>query len=231
MPVAGLAPLADSATTLKDYEYVFEDVGQMRIRPDPELYSPVYDGRTDSKEDPFPNIQREHLLLLVQMMQSVINIWLRQITDDLRPEDEIIALSALCARILDMPSAKKKGLACSNDFMYETCRLTSVLMVQSVEQYVSWRDAAQGTTLVAEIRAALAKTELDGLWGRNIGLLYWVVLVFHCAAFETSDYPFAHALQTRIHFQLTYNYRDWYGAVKPMLVLKDVMCLPGSGQN
>ncbi|KAI1615606.1 hypothetical protein EDD37DRAFT_497953 [Exophiala viscosa] len=226
MPVAGLAPLADSATALDEYEYVFEDVWQSRTHPDPELYSPVYDGRTDHENDAFPYVQRDHLRLLLQMMQSVINIWLRQITDDLRPKDETVVLDSLCSQILDMPSARKPDLACSNDFMYEACRLTSVLMVQSVEQFVSWRDAAQGTTLVAEIKAALAKTELDGLWGKNIGLLYWVVLVLHCAAFETREYPFAHALQTRIHFQLTYEYRDWHGAVKPMLVLKDVMCVP-----
>lgn len=227
MPVAGLAPLADSATTLQEYEYVFEDAWQSRTHPDPELYSPVYDGRIEpaAQEDPFPYVQREHLRLLLQMMQSVISIWLRQTTEG-EQEDETVALDSLCTQILLMPSARRTGLACSKDFMYEVCRLTSVLMIQSVERRLSWRDAAQGTTLVAEIRAALGKTDLDGLWGSNIGLLYWVVLVFHCAAFETSDYPFAHALQTRIHFQLTYEYRDWHGAVKPMLVLKDVMCVP-----
>ena len=107
MPIAGLALLANSSTALKEYEHIFEDSWKSRTHPDLELYSPVYDGRTDPQEDPFPFAKREHLRLLLQMMQSVVKIWLRQTASP--PQQQVtdnVVLKSLCQRIKDMPSSK-----------------------------------------------------------------------------------------------------------------------------
>lgn len=101
--------------------------------------------------------------------------------------------------------------------------MTSVLLIQSVESHRHWHGVAAGTSVLQEIREALEKTNLDGLWGKNIGLLYFVVLVFHTAAFGTSEYLFGHVLQGRIHFEVTYSYNDWHGALQPMAVLSDLV--------
>ena len=224
MPIAGLAPPADSRTALKEYEHIFEDTWTSRTRPDAELYSPVYDGRTDPRDDPFPFAKKEHLRLLLQMMQTVVNIWLRQTVTPLQQQaTEEVVLNSLCQRIKSMPSSNLPKLPTTDHHIYEACRLTSVLMIRSVESGRMWRSVAEGTSLLGDIREALQKTDLDSLWDKQIGLLYWVILVFHCAAFGTPDYPFGHTLETRIHFELTYTYGDWHGALKPMLVLNDVM--------
>jgi hypothetical protein len=234
---------------MKEYEYVFEDMWQSRTHPAPELYSPVYDGRTNTEQDPFPYVQREHLRLLLQMMQSVVELWLRPETGTTTPAQcglqlpDAVVLDSLCRRMMGMPSAKRANLPCTNDHVYEACRLISVLMIQSVEHRYASRcmgavqrsrsllpdvtSTAATTSILASVYKALEKTNLDQLWDKNIGLLYWVLLVFHCAAYRSPDsysyYPYGHALLARVNFELTYSYRDWHGSLKPLLALRDLL--------
>ncbi|KAJ9617266.1 hypothetical protein H2200_000987 [Cladophialophora chaetospira] len=225
IPTSGLAPLADSRTLLKEYEHVFNDRWRSRTAPDPELYSPLYDGREDSNEDPFPFVSQEYLRVLLQMMQSVVKIWLRQRTSSVTqptPADSLM-LNSLYQRIFSMPSSEVSNLPCSNDYVYEACRLASVLLIRSVYSNRHWKYVAAGTSILSKIREALQNTALDGLWEKNIGLLYFVVLIFHSAAFGTPDYIYGHVLQGRIHFELTYSHNDWHGALRPMMALNDLM--------
>lgn len=226
MPTSGLAPTLDSATVLKDYEHIFEDPWRSRTHPAPELYSPVYDGRDDQQDDPFPFVKKEHLRLLLQMMQSVIKIWLQQTKLPSQPQwPDFMVLDSLCQRIVSMPSSKVPGLPCSDDHVYEACRLISLLMVQSVEAGRSWKCMVQGTSMLVDIKEALQRTDLGSLWGDNVGLLYWIMLVYHCAAYGTADYALAHTILTNIQFEITYSYEDWHAALIAMAELKDVMII------
>ena len=158
-------------------------------------------------------------------MQSTIKIWVRQRTCPTGQQDaaDPLILNSLCKRILSMPSSDVPDMRCSNDHMYEACRLTSILLISSVGHDRHWRFAAEGTSILQHIREALQKTDLEVLWDKNIGLLYYVALVFQGAAFGTPEYPFGHVLQGRIHFEVCCSYSDWYGALKPMAVLSDLM--------
>jgi hypothetical protein len=226
MPTSGLAPPANSATLLQEHEFVFEDQWKTRTEPDPTLFSPVYDGRTNSTEDPFPCVDSEYLHLLLEMMQDIIKIWLRQgFSLDSPHTDDRSVLQSLHGGILAMPSAHIPSLPCSNDYIYESCRLTSVVMVRSVQTVQNWKKTAEADSLIYQLREALQKTDLANLWGKKLGVLYWVILVFHCAAFGTPHYLLGHSIQTRVHFELTYSRTDWHGALKPMMALKDVMSL------
>jgi hypothetical protein len=173
----------------------------------------------------------EHLQLLLQITRSIINIWLRKKAASplaQSPADSA-ALKALYRRLFLMPSSQLQDVPCSNDHVYEACRLTSLLLVDSVESNRHLRGIARNGSALQEIRLALQKTDLDGLWGPNIGLLYFVVVVFQSAAFGTLEYPFAHVLQARIHFQVTYSHDDWHGALLPMAVLYDLTPQETSG--
>lgn len=215
----------DTRTTLQEYNHVFEDRWRCRTNPDPELYSPLYDGRRDPNEDPFPFVYDEYFRLLLQMMQSVVKIWVRQRTSETaRPSNtDGLLLRSLYYRLLTLPSANVPDLPCSNDPMYEACRLTSILLIRSIESNQHWSVVATGTPILKGIRDALKRTDLDGLWHKNIGLLYFVLLVFHSAAFGTTDYPFGHVVQGRVHFEVTYSFNDWHGVLLPMLVLNDLL--------
>ena len=122
-----------------------------------------------------------------------------------------------------MPSSRLSDMPCSDDHIYEACRLTSMLLIQSVESNRHWHVVATGTSTLRDIRDALQKTDLDRLWDKNIGILYFVALVFHSAAFGTPENPYGYVLQGRVHFEVTCSYNDWHGALLPMAVLSDLM--------
>lgn len=63
-------------------------------------------------------------------------------------------------------------------YVYECCRLAAQLMLRAETRRYSLNEAVQGTTFHIQVENALQKTDLFDLWGPNIGLLYWVLLVF-----------------------------------------------------
>lgn len=232
MPIAGLAPLGNSDTLLTEVEFIFEDQWKSRTEPDLTLFSPIYDGRTNPLDDPFPHVESNYLHVLLEMMQEIINIWLRPgFSLGTLSKIDASMLESLQISVLTMPSAHVPSLPCSSDYVYECCRLISVLMVRSVQVKCSWKTMAGRNSLLPQLREALHRTDLGNLWGNKLGLLYWVILVFHCAAFGTPDYLLGHSVQTRIHFELTYSRTDWHGAVKPMIALKDIILLCDDQQS
>jgi hypothetical protein len=226
MPVRGLAlaqPILNSAAALEEYGPVLEDPTRRRLGPDPRLYSPVYDGRIDPGEPPFPHVKIAHLQILLQLMQSIVKIRIDQNDSTLNRTTD---LGRLCQRILDMPPSRKQPHPpYTNDHVYETCRLTSVLLVRSLLTGKTWQALIHEDTMTSDFMHSLHASDPGSLWGKNIGLLYWVMLVWYCAAYGTAHYPYLHALTIRIQFELTFEYDDWHGALLPMVALKDLMPL------
>jgi hypothetical protein len=72
-------------------------------------------------------------------------------------------------------------------YVYECCRLVAHLMLRAEALHCSLKKAAQGTTCPVEINNALQKTNLFDLWGSQIGLLYWVLLV-SCTSVSGSSF-------------------------------------------
>jgi len=67
-------------------------------------------------------------------------------------------------------------------YMYECCRLTTMLLLRAEANDCRLRDAAYDTDILARVAYALRKTDLYSLWGGQIGLLFWVVMVCYAAA-------------------------------------------------
>lgn len=101
------------------------------------------------------------------------------------------------------------------------CRMTANIMARTCHLGVAMRLAVEGTALVKNIKSGLQRSDLGQLWGPNIGVLYWIVLVTHCASFGREHYLFFHTTLMRLWFQMTCQKDDWRGALKPMLVLRD----------
>jgi hypothetical protein len=226
MPVHGLAPpIQNFAVAMDEFRPILEDPMRPRLGPNPELYSPVYDGRTDLGELPFPYVKTQPLRLLLQVMQSVVKICIDREDPELGPAAHATVLNRLCEQILDMRSLPPLNSRQSECNIYEACRLTSVLLARSILTGRSWQAIAHESTITLDFMRALHASDTGSLWGKNFGLLYWVTLVFHSAAFGTAQYPYLHALMTRIYFELTYTHDDWHGAIFPMISLKSLMPL------
>lgn len=66
------------------------------------------------------------------------------------------------------------------DYVYESCRLATVLMVDAIETGTSFSEL--DISLVQQLKSALQMTDIGNAWGQLSGVLYWVTLVGHSAA-------------------------------------------------
>lgn len=222
MPVSGLA--SSSYGSLQSMQKMF---GTSSIDPSHDLLSPIY----NESKIPFPGVKNRRLRSLLQLTQCVLDDWTTPYSisksDLTLPEIR----QSLHQRLENMPSSPTQTGEVYQDGVYEACRLTAVLMIRSLEGHESWFEAAKKGAFLRSCREALSRTNLGDLWGSQIGLLYWIVLVMHTASFRTPHYPFYHGIFSRITFELTYRYDDWYGSVKPLTNLRRIMQICQQTQN
>lgn len=223
--MASLPPL-DYTNVIEEYGDRLEDPTRPRTSPDPRLYSPVYDGRTDPKEDAFPHVTSSHLRELLEQMQAIVKIRIDQSDTTRTHSGDSRLMQKLCQQILTIPSPSQRTPPWPNDHVYETCRLTCVFLVRSLLTGRSWQTlGSQGTTVADLMHSLYASDPASDLWGVRIGLLHWVLLVWYCASYNTEHYIFLHSLTVRMQFELSYAYKDWHGACLPMVALRHLMPL------
>ena len=89
----------------------------------------------------------------------------------------MLAYRQHCREAISLFQPCASASASESGNVYECCRLAAHLMLRAEALQCSLRVAAQGTTCLVQIDNALQKTNLFDLWGPQIGLLYWVLLV------------------------------------------------------
>jgi hypothetical protein len=211
MPAPGLA--TTSHVNFDEMQTLF---GNSLPEANHDLLSPIY----NEAKQPFPSVKSEWLGTLLEVAQCTFDFWITSVSDS-KCELTYASARKSCKNF----SQRIEDIAYSlgRDGIYESCHWTASLMVRSVENCESWLESAQRDTILHSCRDALSRTNLGDLWGTQIGLLYWVVLVMHCASFQTPSYPFYHSIFIRLIFELTYRYDDWYGAVRPLTNLQSIM--------
>jgi hypothetical protein len=107
----------------------------------------------------------------------------------------------------------------STDNVYKACRLTAEVSILAFTESGTWLEAAKGTLIPTSVQDALSKTNLGDLWGEQIDLLYWILLIMQCASWGTPNYVFFHRVLPRIFYELTYDLDDWHGGIVPMIEL------------
>ncbi|KAF1835243.1 hypothetical protein BDW02DRAFT_496370 [Decorospora gaudefroyi] len=116
--------------------------------------------------------------------------------------DYITKFTAIRSRLTLLPSAYTPGLATSNDWVYEACRLAALIFTASMVQRLPFsttadpsrnvlvpesismnHDAPFPTTRLSEtLYEVLQRTDLDNVWNDMSGVLYWVTAVGAAAA-------------------------------------------------
>ena len=112
-----------------------------------------------------------------------------------------VQLGHLRTKLARMPSAFTPGLATSNDWVYEACRITALIhtsaiftcvpfsiaangelnaVVRTVEASTSGNDS--GRRLVESLLEALERTNTGDVWNNMAGVFYWVCAVGAAAA-------------------------------------------------
>jgi hypothetical protein len=184
MPIAGLAYAAQFRLT--DFEHVFGE--RSDTAPMKALISPLYNEKPQLFDQAFPNVTSKDMRNLLQQLQDLVGLWRKGCYRcSLISPASRTRYTRIKRTIEGLPSSMNQS--CS-DLIYKSCHLTTLLMIRAFENSKSWAEATKGTTLRETIREALSRTELGSLWGDNLGLLYWIVLVMHCSSFGTPEFMF-----------------------------------------
>lgn len=218
VPVAGLSPPTESSVDV--YKLMLETRPPYQRFPDHTLASPFYTVDPIDTVYSFQTVEDDETRKLSWRLQQCFLPLQEPNQKSSRPELKIAlkrdleALVGSQERTFDREHSPR---------MWRACTLTArtMLALLSSEKIEDWRSQVQEMSNVAQVREHLQKTDLAGLWGPNIGILYWIVLVMYCASFQSVDQVFYHATLYRMWYQMAFELNDWRGAIQPMLVLRD----------
>lgn len=106
----------------------------------------------------------------------------------------------ICMRLASLPSAQTVGTSVHNDWIYEACRIAALIYASSIMTRVSFsttaepeqnfilkipslayntqaHDSLRSRRLNETLYEALQRTNTGDLWGKMIGVFYWVTAV------------------------------------------------------
>lgn len=108
-----------------------------------------------------------------------VQSWLRTFEGDgdERGEESMAPYRQHCRQAIELCRPYLGHPGSESGSVYECCRIVAHLMLRAEALHCSLPEAAQGTTCLVELHNALQKTNLFDLWGSQIGLLYWVLVV------------------------------------------------------
>lgn len=211
MPIPGLVSADD--VVLLHHESIF---GAQSSHPDERLASPLYCVDPRQHHHGFGTVKDEQTRELLLMLQ-------RCFSHSVDTRDHLGHHAALrICRTLSTIMNSTDPPDHSSTAIYATCYWTTMIMLRLFEQRCDWRSAVHGTMIVPHIKTLLQMTDLGDLWGPNIGVLYWVLLVLYCASFQTTYFSFFNETLSRLYFHIVYQLDDWRGAMRSMLMMRDL---------
>jgi hypothetical protein len=90
-------------------------------------------------------------------------------------EEVSIDISRIKAQLEGHLSANNPQSPCHGDWIFESCRVAALIILQAVEQ--STPLATCNPLLTESLVQALGKTDIGGTWGDMLGVLYWVLMI------------------------------------------------------
>lgn len=210
MPIPGLVSEEDVA--LIHHESIF---GMQSSHTDERLASPLYRVETGQHCSGFQSVKDEQTRNLLLELQHCFSH-----SVDLHNDrgDAALKISQTLSKIMNDADPPEH----SSTAIYATCYWTATIILRLFERRCEWRSAVHGTVIVPHIKALLQMTDLGDLWGSNIGVLYWVLLVLSCASFQTPYFSFFNETLSRLYFHVVYQLDDWRGAKRSMLMMRDL---------
>lgn len=100
------------------------------------------------------------------------------------------------------------------DYIYESCRLTALIMLNALRCHQPLA-MATSRTMTAVLVETLKHTDVPGNWSDMRGVLYWISLVGVSAAFEKSEHPYFDSMLGRVQFELCFLAKDPRASVRP----------------
>jgi hypothetical protein len=179
-------------------EWVMAFCQSNRVMTDSEfvLESPLYCPRED-----FYSV-RKHPKCSVQTLQVLR--WMRYLIDAVTDHNSApnAEYASVRASLIAMPSVTTAVDKFSRDYIFESCRLASMIMITALDTGTPFVDL--NGSLGEELKLALEKTDIGGYWGSMSGVLFWIAMVGSAATFGKPQHSFMNSVLVRGDHELTY---------------------------
>lgn len=113
------------------------------------------------------------------------------------------------------------------DYIYESCRLTSLIILNAIMK--SQRLAEADCSMTLKLVNALGHTDVASNWSDMLGVLYWIALVGTAATIGKPEFAYMSSTLGSATFELCYTTKDPRAAVRPVQVFSRLHALIRSG--
>ncbi len=115
-----------------------------------------------------------------------------------------------------MCPSEDPGHDISGDYIYESCRLASLIILRIIDTSLPILEAVKDTGLPSQIKASLRRTDIGSAWGDMNGCLFWASVIGAAAARQSPEWPYLAAVFVRLMFEMAYRNRCWAAAISPV---------------
>ena len=132
-----------------------------------------------------------------------------------RENEEVrIEISTVKAQLESQLSASNPQSPSHGDWIFESCRVAALIILQAVEQTTPL--ASCNPLLAESLVQALEKTDIGGIWGDMLGVLYWVLVIGLASARKSVGHKLLSSTMIRAMFKIAFTVPNFDYALRPI---------------
>jgi hypothetical protein len=129
-------------------------------------------------------------------------------------EEVRIEISTVKAQLESQLSANNPQSPSHGDWIFESCRVAALIILQAVEQTTPL--ASCNPLLAESLVQALEKTDIGGIWGDMLGVLYWVLIIGLASTQKSVGHRLLSSTMTRAMFKIAFTVPHFDYALGPI---------------
>lgn len=110
--------------------------------------------------------------------------------------------ASIKAGLISLPSVTTVVENVSRDYIFESCRLASMIMITALDNGTPFFDL--NDSLGEKLKLALERTDIGSYWGSMSGVLFWIAMVGSATTFGKPQHSFMNSVLVRGDHELTY---------------------------
>jgi hypothetical protein len=132
-----------------------------------------------------------------------------------REDEEVrIEVSTIKAQLESHISAHNPQSPSHGDWVFESCRVAALIILQAVEKTTPL--ASCNPLLTESLVQALEKTDIGGIWGDMLGVLYWVLMIGLASTQKSGGHKLLSSTMSRVMFEIAFMVPHFNYALRPI---------------
>jgi hypothetical protein len=136
------------------------------------------------------------------------------LVNDYENEERAMGVLMAKAQLESHLSANDPQSTSHGDWIFESCRITALIILQAIETATPL--ASSNPSLTLSLAQALGKSNIGDNWGDMLGVLYWVSIIGLAAAQESAGHRLLGSALSRVMFEMAFTVPNLECALRPI---------------